>query len=279
MNPISLPTDDPRLVFETCVGGLQDARLRRRMTSAAQHIAIAAERYRIEGQRRSLFAIQSHQTVGTITASEMGRLYKNKLARKGSTGREIYNRLLASPPHGRCPLCAQRVVSTLDHYLPSSKFPSLAVVPANLIPSCQDCNKAKSDRAPSSAVDQTLHPYFDNVGQGVWLHATVVEASPVAVTYSVVAPAGMAPLTFNRVKLHFNVFGLADLYGSHAAQELVDIRFSMRSLLDASSPTEVQQRLIDDYDSRRAIRVNAWQTALYRAISASHWYCNGGFDL
>ena len=75
----------------------------------------------------------------------MVRVYDGRMAAQGSPGRTIYDAIKLASPNGLCPLCGQRVVATLDHYLPKSRYAALAVNPANLIPACSDCNKAKSD--------------------------------------------------------------------------------------------------------------------------------------
>ncbi|WP_422778067.1 HNH endonuclease [Pseudomonas shirazensis] len=65
---------------------------------------------------------------------------------------------------GLCPMCGQRIVATVDHYLPQSRFPTLNLTSANLIPVCSDCNRRKLASVPAIAEDQTLHPYFDDLG-------------------------------------------------------------------------------------------------------------------
>ena len=104
------------------------------------------------------------------------RVYDGRMAAQGSPGRAIYDAIKVGSPNGLCPLCGQRVVATLDHYLPKSRYAALAVNPANLIPACSDCNKAKSD-----AVADTLHPYYDNIENDLWLRAELKEVRPASV--------------------------------------------------------------------------------------------------
>lgn len=106
-----------------------------------------------------------------MTEEQLKNVYENKFAKKGQPGRKVYDKLMSKPAQGICPLCGQRVVSTLDHYLPKAHFPVLSVVPINLIPSCSECNKSKTDHVPENAEQQTLHPYYDDVEEEQWLYS------------------------------------------------------------------------------------------------------------
>jgi hypothetical protein len=62
---------------------------------------------------------------------------------------------------GRCVYCGEdlfgdfSVVSCGDHLLPKSIYPHLSQNPANLVPSCGECNQLKRDYDPSEGVDVT----------------------------------------------------------------------------------------------------------------------------
>jgi 5-methylcytosine-specific restriction endonuclease McrA len=149
MRTLPKPTDDPEALFLRCVAGYihpKTQALRQRLCSAAAAIRAAAARYESAAQSTTLHQIPESDTVGgpgTATKSDMVNLYENKLTKVGSPGRALYDKLLSLPPRGICPLCGQGVVSTLDHHLPKSAFPALAVAPTNLVPSCSTCNLRK----------------------------------------------------------------------------------------------------------------------------------------
>ncbi|WP_156771606.1 HNH endonuclease [Labrys sp. WJW] len=229
-------------------------------------------------QRARLDEIAAHNIVAPdITVGEMEKVYTRRMAKIGAPGRDIYDAIFAASPGGRCPLCMQRSVATLDHHLPKAHFPSLAVAPLNLIPACSDCNKAKLDAIPASAEEVPLHPYFDRLSDEVWLHAEVVERRPTALRFYTTRPAGWSDVLVARVQSHFRSLGLAALFASEAAEELLNIRHQL-SLLNAANP----ERGVRDELHRRAIscataRANGWRTAAYRAWSESNWFCSGGF--
>lgn len=279
MQKLTKPVDDAGDVFTQCISRTRDTELRARLISVRAAIVSAAESYEQAATAAELHLLRPHNDIdGVVTQAEMETVYTSRMAQKGAPGRNIYDKLLAAPAHGRCPLCGQRVVSTLDHHLPKARFPALAVVPSNLVPACADCNKVKLEKLPSCPEEQTLHPYFDDIGDDLWLQAEVKETSPAVVQFYVEPPREWDIVTANRVKYHFQVFGLARLYSSHAATELTDIRYRLAQLFDDTGCTGVANHLRDEAKSRAAAHRNSWQAAFYNALAASSWYCSGGFN-
>ena len=43
-----------------------------------------------------------------------------------------------------------------------------------------------------------------------------------------------------------------------------------------SGPIAVREQLLDYADSSEHVHLNSWQTALYRALASSEWYCTEG---
>lgn len=160
---VPLPQLDPRQTFETCIGGMRDAELQQRFQLAAPLITQASLDYKVAANANLLHTIPSGNGVGGVSAKEMSTLYDSRMVPMGSPGRAAYDLLLSAPKHGICPLCGVRPVWTLDHHLPKAHYPAYAVNPLNLVAACQDCNKAKSNKVPTSSSDETLHPYFDNI--------------------------------------------------------------------------------------------------------------------
>ncbi|MFJ3775144.1 HNH endonuclease [Streptomyces sp. NPDC090075] len=238
----------------------------------------AADIYEAAAESSELYTLkQTRLAVTNLSDAELIAIYEYRMAKKKSVGRFIYDDLMLAAPFGRCPLCGQRSVSTLDHILPKTLYPALSVTPLNLIPACADCNHVKSNVSPSSADDEPIHPYYDDFDNDLWLHADVVQGSPPAVAFFVTPPAGWSDSVKNRVAKHFSMFKLAALYSSHAAQELNNIKYSLTQLFDRGGETAVQQHLSEQADSRRAANANSWQTATYTALARDSWFCQEGF--
>jgi hypothetical protein len=277
MQKLECPALDPTEVFLKCVSRVRNATLRESLTAIAPHVGTAVEAYRVAAASASLHELSSAEMVGGVTAQQLADVYTYRMAKAGAPGRPVYDLLLAAPAHGRCPLCAQRTVSTLDHHLPKMLFPALAVAPANLVPACADCNWIKGETAPGEAEVQTLHPYFDDVSSTRWLYAVVHEEAPASLRFEARPPNAVDGLTRARIQSHFRTFALARLYASHAAEELVNIRHQLSRLHEGAGATGVQQHLAELAESREQVRLNSWQTATYRSLADSLWYCSGGF--
>ncbi|SEG69194.1 HNH endonuclease [Bosea lathyri] len=272
------PNRTARESFVACVSRVRDAGLRARLDGVENAIAASSAAFEIAAVAQSLHQIARHTMVGgTVSRAEMEAVYVQRMAKKGAPGRAIYEELISAPAHGRCPICAQRSVTTLDHHLPKAHYPALAVAPLNLVPSCSDCNKAKLAGYPRTAIDVTLHPYFDDVDAGRWLFAEVVQTRPTALRFYANAPAALgAPLT-DRLSNHFVTFDLGRLYAAEAAEELLNVRHQLAMLHDAGGADDVRAHLEGEAESRRRGRRNGWRTATYEAWAHSDWFCGGGF--
>ncbi len=177
-------------------------------------------------------------------------------------------------------MCGQRVVSTLDHVLPKSRFPALTVTPLNLVPVCKDCNFGKLADIAEGEDSEVLHPYFGTIDEVSWLKASVVRADPLALSYFVKPDADWDAALTARVERHFRHLGLGRLYGVHAASELQNIRLSLVNQYGdggADGASRVRENLQREAESRLAVRRNSWEGALYEALSSDAWFCSGGF--
>jgi hypothetical protein len=280
MQKLALPAYTAEYAFSTCISRIKDADLKDRLSSVKATIIAAALAYEQAAGENALYTIGTSDTVnGVVTANEMSDVYDLRMTKKRGPGRHIYDKLISAPAHGRCPLCGQGKVWTLDHHLPKRLYPGFAVTPTNLVPSCQDCNKAKGSTIPTTPEDGALHPYFDDIDTHRWLTAAVVDTAPAAVLFNITRPAVWDDVLFARVRRHFKLFNLSSLYSGHAAEELSNIRDYVSRLHASAGPKGVEQHLRDQANSRETARRNSWQAALYRALEASDWYCNGGFDL
>lgn len=274
---LAIPSVGVSRVLGLCLQGLADTDLKARV-GAAQATIVAAEQIYADGAAVDrIHEYPTHDMVDAVTKEEMGRLYKNQMLRKTGKARAIYDDLLIAAADRLCPYCAQRLVSTLDHYLPKAGFPMFAVTPVNLVPSCKDCNFEKLDDHAAGANVRSLHPYFDDVGGKAWLAAKVLQGSPVAIEFFVRRPNGWSDVLCDRIDAHFAKYKLAWLYGSHAAGELSDIGLRLAQLFDSGGEQAVRSYLEEEAASREARRLNSWQGALYRGLAGDPWFCSDGY--
>lgn len=267
-------------VVEAAIRVITDADIVQRLWNSKDDMDVSEKNYVAHALSERLYLIPLAEVVGFMTQAEMSKVYDGTFVRKGSFLRSnFYDLIIASAPHGVCPSCNQRTVSTLDHYLPKKHHPALAITPINLVPSCGDCNKIKLAYGAQCAGDQLLHPYFDDVEDGVWLHARVVEGDPPSLAYFVDPPEGWSPEKKERVSKHFSVLGLEKLFVAHGSRLISDIGTLMSKLLNEGGPGVVSDHLMEQAFTRRnPIRQmpakNSWQIAAYVAMSESAYFCS-----
>lgn len=277
MRRLSRPSHTARKAVELCAATLKDIDLKSRLLSVVDDIEAAEGIYKIRGVNASLHELPPEIAINNcVNKDEMAGLYKSTFARSPST-RYIYDSIRTSSKNGICPLCGHRHVATLDHYLPQSHHPIFAVTPLNLVPSCSDCNKVKSNRCPSTAEDQTFHPYFDEVNDATWLKASVIDGFPPLVRFVIAAPAGWDQVKTQRLLMHFKTFGLAELYSANAAQELAQIEYGLVRISRGSDPGGVKAHLSEQAISRSVDHPNSWGAAFYAALANSEWFCREGY--
>ncbi len=278
MQRLDPPEYVARDVFLNCIRNVRAEELRGRLEAVADHVERGSDVYHDAARRSSLHEIVREAVVGgQVTTEEMGRVYSNRMAKKGAPGRYVYEAILHSAPQERCPLCVQRMVTTLDHHLPQAHYPLFAVNPLNLVPACADCNKAKLASYPENAEEVPLHPYYDDIDGERWLGAAVVHTAPAAMRFFIQTPGGWNPVLAERLRRHFDGLDLAILYAAEAAEELVNIRSQLVRLHVLGGGDLVRAELQDRAASCEAARRNGWRTACYRAWADSDWFCNVGF--
>ncbi|MGX1196002.1 HNH endonuclease [Metabacillus sp. SLBN-84] len=280
MRKLKKPKDLPLDVLLTCISNYENSDLKNRMKSIGHKIVEDSEIFEQKVKSKELHTLEPHDGIlGIVTTQEMKNVYNDKFAKKGQPGRDIYDRILNTPILKKCPLCGIRVVSTLDHHLPKAKYPSLSVTPINLIPSCFDCNKTKTATRPLTAEEETLHPYYDDIEDDLWLKAEVINNIPIAFKFYVEKATNWDELKFRRVKNHFKTYKLGPLYSIFAAEEFSIRDLTLNRIFDNAGSKELKLQLKDYAESAEKIHLNSWQSAMYRALENSNWYTKEYFLL
>ena len=274
MRALSLPNIQAEPIILACARQIKDKDLSGRLARACSEVMEAEEAYLCRGRLGRVYNTIATTHAGEVDAKEMSRIYDGNFAKKGSAPRrQYYDVIKASAPHRICPFCGHMTISTLDHYLPKANHPLLALTPANLIPSCSDCNKWKSTRQGETADDEILHPYFDNVDNETWLFANVIPGDPPGMTFYVVPPDNLQSATRRRIVSHFNALHLDELFSSQAGRLISNIRYRMSGLFLEDGPDGVREHLRAEAASYRKTGKNSWEVATYEALSKSDYFC------
>lgn len=283
MKHLSPPTDENEQpysavdVYETCVSMVRNLALREQLQSIRQIVDVAAADYDAKAGIAELYLRHPHDEVGTIAGNEIVKVYTGRMAKKGSRGRPIYDKIMSAPENRRCPLCGIGTVNTLDHHLPKQEFPVFSVTPNNLVPVCQWCQSEKSTYFATTIGEQLLHPYFDNVDNDIWLEAEVVVDTPVGFRFFASPPGHWTQPEKDRVETHLRKLNLPFLFSSNAGSRLSEIRVHLSRLHQTGGPDSVRAHLLEELNSFDTVYRNSWTSAMYRAAVSNDWFCNGGF--
>lgn len=275
MRLINKPNYTTENVFKLCISKVHTKKTREILETCLPEVIKLSNEYELLGEAGQLHTLQDNTcaTLG-IDKDHLIRVYTYRMVDTEQPGRDIYNKLLSHTPHSMCPICSQRKVSSIDHYLPKSLFPSLAVAPVNLIPACDPCNKKKLDKVANTYENGTLHPYFDIYLGTRFLYAKVMETTPPVIQFYVDPPREWEESLKTRIYNNFDFFGLNDLYSVHAAEEIT----GQTDVWDELSPDELKTTLLKQARSREKKNPNAWQVAMYDGLAQSDWFCGGGYN-
>ncbi|MFJ6132190.1 HNH endonuclease [Janibacter terrae] len=108
--------------------------------------------------------------------SDYVSLYDTHLVRKESAGRKYYDRLRKASL--KCAYCQSNEADTLDHYFEKAQFGLTSIVPLNLVPACQICNKKLTGES------YKVFPYFEDLSITQWLGAEVL-SDPLSAVFHV----------------------------------------------------------------------------------------------
>ena len=262
-------------LFVLCVNTFRDEAFRNRLLGYADKVKYHAE----ENQKRipaDIGGFLEEILPEQVSEEDMVKVYEQKLV--GGAGRYYYDQIILHAPLGRCPICGIQQASTLDHYLPKSKVPTLAVDPGNLIPACSDCNHWKKDVLHKDPGMMPVHTYYDVIPAGKWLHA---ELGPnLEAKYYIECPVGgnWEDGIRKRVTQHLDFYHLHEKYSKETAVELADLKNTweteledLREIEGDELPIEVLQghfRAMIRKRRRSSERAdeNSYESAFYRAL-------------
>ncbi len=146
-------------VLGACVSNISNATKKANYEGILAELLAAEHAFTAAVLTATLHELEPVEHVGPVDTDDMILLYEQKPVSAKAPGRRFYDRLKMASPNGKCPLCGRGNVYPLDHHLLKTRFADLAITPVNLLPSCQDCNKTKTEAVPDLAAEETRHPY------------------------------------------------------------------------------------------------------------------------
>lgn len=223
----------------------------------------------------TLFEITRDQNISPrVNKDDMIRYYDYRILQKPN-GRIYYDGLILSAPHNICPYCTIRAVKTVDHFLPKSKYPSYSITPVNLVPCCRDCNTNKKISYPTNSIDQTFHPYFDNLDTECWIKAELRQTDPLSFQYFVIRPNNWDENKKERANFHFDSYSINELFSNEANRELRGMQNCFKKLYSQNINLlrlHIEETYISCLDGHG---LNDWKTLMYKELSTNEWFLTG----
>lgn len=265
-------------VLDACISNMTDINLKNELNQSKHLFETAETEFDSKKANNTLSSITRGQFVSTnVTVSVLKKLYQERMIVKGNLGRDFYNALILLAPKGKCPLCCHRKATTLDHYLPKSKYALLSITPINLVPACKECNIGKKIAFPTASKEETLHPYYDSISAHNWLKMEVISPKPFIVEYYVEAHNSWTTLLGERTKAHFESFNLNELYSDHAVEFFDDLRLTFEEAFNLGGSDGLKLHLEGMLRSAARVNINSWRSAFFNEISSNISFYGGGF--
>lgn len=272
MKKICKPIEQVKEVYNVCISKINDDEKKKIMEECIDELVEDEKLYEEKAMRGELSQFPQKEIMcNAITIEEMKKVYSYRMVNKKQPGRIYYNKLLNLVEI--CPFCGVRDVSTLDHYLPKSKYASIVVTPINLLPVCRDCNINKDTINPVNDGEEIWHPYYDDFQQFRWLFVCVKQVTPPNIKYYINIPDDLAnDKIIKKIKSSFIRLKLGSLYSKNAVKEMKDIEFYMKTLKTNVGISGVKQQLEMMYESFKQNDINSWKVALYENLKDNDWY-------
>lgn len=262
LNP-PIPEITPEDIFECCVQNYTDSDRKKRLLGCKHLVEVDSANYqKLVPNQIDELAISNLPE--DVSSTEMKNVYDEKFAKADTVGRKYYDMIMSQVKRGICPICGVRMVSTLDHYLPKAKVPTLSVTPSNLVPACRDCNMDKQTEMALSPDATPVHLYYDRLPEEAWLHVCV--GDNLEITFYISCPESWETSLRGRVEGHLDTYKLHKLYSAHAVAEIEDKKRMWKRLVDLGLEKEVFTDICEMRSSAEANDLNSWKSALYRGL-------------
>lgn len=278
-------------LFDLCVEEVNDPILSGRLVAEKHKVLAKYEEYEAHSGTQTWCMLERARhgdgdqvIIGSLTKDELMALYSKYMVKPKGNARREYDKikLIARDECPYCGGCGEMVaddgIGSLDHFLPKSRFPAFSVLPANLVPACDVCNKGMGSSFPTDDFDQPLHPYYDaaHFFDEKWTTAEVVEQNPPVVNFDVKPPDAWSERDKKRVLKHFENCKLRGRYRSKVnsrISSIIDQRKNAHRYLTVDQFRDGLRDVADNPD----LPINGWERTLHHALAESDWFCSTDF--
>lgn len=160
----------------------------------------------------------------------------------------------------KCPYCSIGQPSTLDHYMPESKYPAMALCRLNLVPMCWECNHEKSCHLPYK---EYIHPYYSLFPNAIFLLAKIqIVANELVVNFLFDETVFQDKSEYQQLVLHWKHLEM----DKRLKKSVIDfmrseVLFDFQNIAQCISSIEIQLNVKEERYGR-----NDWRSAVLRAL-------------
>lgn len=276
MDKIDRPLYNVKEVYLECIQSMRGNRKEKfeRYLNFVIEYSEIFEKHMLLGKSLNIIPMN---TVGEISKNEFEKIYTQKFTNKNHECRKYYDDILMLANHGMCPYCSQNLVSTIDHFLPRSKYLPLSVTPSNLVPCCSDCNKNKSDKCGDRAENSLFSPYFDDINRSIWLKGILHHENSKDLIMTFIIDYNTIDVLFGkRLENYFETFKLYNLYSKYASIEVNKRSYQFREIFERGGIDELNEFFQNEINSMCFVEekenLNSWKSALLRTLKEDKWY-------
>ncbi len=266
MRHLQKPQFDVEKIIKDCAQSYRKEDKKKLFCDNASYIKEKSDSYDLCAEQGDWVNIEKEERVnGAITVEEMVNLYNNKFVNHMPEREMYYDKIMSVAKNGKCPICGIGQVSTLDHYLTKTIYPTYTVTPCNLVPVCKDCNFNKLDFKLSTNNDALLHPYYDDIDNFEWLCASVKKYDEdIVVNYFI--NQNIEKKLYSRLTKHFEIYHLGQAYAVQASTEIAENIILWKNKCSELGKDEFALFLTECLQSKECYMKNTWNTALLRAL-------------
>ena len=268
MIKLEKPDIDMESVIKDCISNITVQPTLAHINASKTTIISKSVEYDELAEQGQLRTLETHTKVyGGATKDDMVWLYDNKFVADG--GRKYYEKIKSIPKYNKCPFCGVGRVSTLDHYLPKTKYPTYAVTPVNLVACCAECNKKKKSEIGETRENEFIHPYYDDFDDAVWLKVKIIFDEEIIFSFYVEKPDTWKQEKYERAQNHLKKLQLNKLYVAHCGEEFSEYGYTAKELYEIGGEELVKEDLLGRIEERRRVTKNNWRAALYEGLLES----------
>ncbi|QUM87428.1 hypothetical protein HWV03_00545 [Moritella sp. 36] len=166
-----------------------------------------------------------------------------------------------------CPSCGEDgAPGTLDHYLPKTEFPELAVCIANLTPMCSTCQgKKSSDYLTDDGRKAFLHPYYDEISVSLF-HVDIWPPFDKPSAFNVTVKGTISGGLKLLVESHIEGIDFKNRFEKYCASKHLHLLKLMAEEREDEEPMRAAQLIRRFLRQENKKAINAWGSIYYESV-------------